>query len=136
MEMVSPFPDRSLRRTRRHRLSVLLIDGDRDALDWYANYLRMSGLDVDTAETSGQALQMMRVCRPDVVVVDQFMPQMSGLEIADALRAERATSSIPLVLFTGAPVKEHRVGTVDACLAKPCAPSELLAVVRMLGGRA
>jgi two-component system, OmpR family, response regulator ChvI len=121
-------------RTRGDRLSVLLVDDDVDALAAFALYLRTTGLEVVTAAGGRLALQLMDSYIPDVVVVDMTMPCFSGLDFIAALKSRRETAGIPTVLLSGRPfhVADRRI---DACLAKPCLPSELLAVVRGLGGR-
>jgi DNA-binding response OmpR family regulator len=114
---------------------VLLVDDDVDALAAFALYLRTTGLEVVTAAGGRLALQLMDSYIPDVVVVDMTMPCFSGLDFIAALKSRQETAGIPTVLLSGRPFLVDPDRRVDACLAKPCPPSELLAVVRELGSR-
>lgn len=52
------------------------------------------------AKNGAQALQRVAQYRPRMVLLDVFMPDMSGFEVLDALRAQPATSRLPVVFVT------------------------------------
>jgi CheY-like chemotaxis protein len=73
------------------------------------------------AKTGDEGLRRARLERPDLILLDLHMPDISGLEIADKLRRTAATSMIPLIMVTGDQTSELaglRAG-VDDYVIKP-----------------
>lgn len=93
--------------------------------------LHGAGLTVDTAETGRIALEKLRLYRYDLVLMDMQMPEMDGLEAAQAVRAEPSFTHLPIVAMTANAFDEDR----SACLAvgmndfvaKPVVPAVLYA---------
>jgi two-component system cell cycle response regulator DivK len=81
---------------------------------------------------SGVALA--REVLPDLVLMDVQLPKLSGFDATRAIRADRATAHIPVIVVTsfalsGDDVKAMAAGA-SAYLAKPYSPRELLALIR------
>lgn len=80
------------------------------------------------------ALTMIRLERPDLVLMDVQLPKMSGFDVTRALRAESATASIPIIMVTSFALsgddQRAMAAGASAYLAKPYSPRELLALVR------
>jgi len=76
---------------------VLVVDDERDFADLLSERLRTRGMEVDTAYSGQEALDMARALTPEVVVLDITMPGMSGLETLDALKAERPAPEVILL---------------------------------------
>ena len=79
-------------------------------------------------------LAMARQERPDLVLMDVQLPNMSGLDVTRALRSDSTTAGIPIIMVTsfalsGDDQKAMAAGA-SAYLAKPYSPRELLALVR------
>jgi ribonuclease P protein subunit RPR2 len=95
--------------------------------------------DVDVIEADGAdaARKRIRAARPDVIVLDVNMPGTTGLELCAELKADPATSDIPIIFLTGSTggtsAASKRVGA-DAFVRKPFSPLELLAVAERLAG--
>jgi len=92
------------------------------------SYRLMEAVDGETG------LAMIRQERPDLVLMDVQLPNMSGLEVTRALRNDSATADIPIIMVTsfalsGDDQKALAAGA-SAYLAKPYSPRELLALVR------
>jgi signal transduction histidine kinase/ActR/RegA family two-component response regulator len=83
------------------RLSVLVVDDNRDAADTLALLLAAAGHEVHTAYDGVQALASAGALRPGVVFCDIGMPGMSGYEVAATLRADAANAGTTLVAVTG-----------------------------------
>ena len=85
--------------------------------------------------TSGEAaLRQMRTCRPDLVLLDEEMPGMSGIRVCEAMRDDPSLAAIPVMFVTGhggaeAEVRALTTGAVDF-IAKPVHEAVLLARVR------
>jgi FixJ family two-component response regulator len=110
---------------------VLLIDDDRGTLEGFAGVLRCGGFDVATAETGREALSVVQRNRPDLVLADLRLPDLSGVEVLRELRAEHI--SVPLIIVTGfgsahSAVEAIRAGACDF-VEKPLIGDELLRVV-------
>lgn len=99
------------------------------------------GYEVLCAETSVRALQLVEAERPDLVLTDIVMPDVSGLELAESIR-QRKGAQIPIISITGYPfrndihqVPDHRQ-LVDMSLTKPVQiPDLLLALALCLENR-
>jgi two-component system, LuxR family, response regulator FixJ len=107
--------------------TVAVVDDDPAVLDSLKFLLEVMGCDV---ATYGSALAFLddRIVRPACMIVDQHMPRMTGLELAQRLRDEGA--AIPLLLITGSPSPAiiARAGLlgVEAVLEKPPVEADLL----------
>ncbi|HYN87808.1 MAG TPA: response regulator transcription factor [Ardenticatenaceae bacterium] len=114
-------------------LTVLIVDDDRRITDMLRRTFAYEGYRVVTAADGYEALAKAEAERPDVVVLDWLMPGLDGIEVAQRLRAARAT---PVLMLTARDAVEDRVLGLDSgaddYLVKPFAPAELLARVRAL----
>ena len=121
----------------RHRLRVLVADDDRDTTLMLGAILRDEGDEVHTALRGDEVLDVVRLFRPDAVILDVNMPGMSGYAIAHEIR-QRYGNLAPLLVamsgvWTGAP--ERLAGQAlgfDHYLIKPCEPQMLLALLEPL----
>jgi response regulator RpfG family c-di-GMP phosphodiesterase len=118
-------------------LRLLLVDDDAGLRALLRTTFEVVDLEVDEAESSAQAEQLIRERRPDVIVLDVLMPGESGLDFCRRLKEARETREIPIVLLTGSEggtlVAADAAGA-DAFVRKPFSPLELLAVVERLAG--
>jgi two-component system CheB/CheR fusion protein len=115
------------------RKRVLVVDDNVDAAESIAMILRVSGYDVQCVYDGPSVLQVAKVYRPDVVVLDIGLPGMSGYDVAKQLRRHAEFGRIPLVAVTGYGQEEDRRRTQEAgfdChLTKPVDPDALQAFV-------
>ena len=86
------------------------------------------------AETGDEGLRMVAERRPDLVVLDLFMPPPDGFEVLRTLRSNEATRLLPVVVLTAHGDEEGARKSFDAgatdFLAKPFTPPQLDARVR------
>lgn len=112
---------------------VLLVDDYPDAADVWGVFLRAAGFAVDTAVSGTEALTRALADPPDVVVMDLNLPDRSGIEVANLLRADAATAHVPLLAVTGS-VDRAALATARALfrqvLTKPCDPDQLVRHLR------
>lgn len=78
---------------------ILIVDDDAVIVDLLRTYLTGLGYQADVAMTGGEALVLVELNRPDAVILDLKLPDMSGAEILGRLRAADAT--IPVLMLTG-----------------------------------
>ena len=80
---------------------VLVVDDDEVERFLLRRALEDQGYAVEEAETADDALLYCRVAYPDAMVVDNFLPGKTGVELCEALRDDPATIRLPIVLLTG-----------------------------------
>jgi CheY-like chemotaxis protein len=112
------------------RLKVLVVDDNRDLLEMLSMLVETAGHDVRKASDGTAALSAVRVFQPDVVLLDVGLPDMSGLEVARALRCDPSTAAVRLVALTGwgqvEDQRETEAAGFDYHLTKPADPDALL----------
>lgn len=92
------------------------------------------------AATGAEALRISRTERPDLIILDLYLPDIPGIEVLKALREDPATSQIPVIVLSSATRAEDRTAALaagaDEVFRKPCDDGLLLARLRnLLRGR-
>jgi two-component system phosphate regulon response regulator PhoB len=110
---------------------VLVIDDDREARETLEEQLRRAGHGVHTSATATEGLRMARERRPDVVLLDAALPDMTPAGVCRALEAEMATRGVPVVAMLAINQEEvvGGAGVADA-IAKPFSVREILARIQ------
>jgi DNA-binding response OmpR family regulator len=118
---------------------VLAADDDEDILELIAFRLERSGYTVVRARDGEEALTVARETKPDLAVLDVMMPKLDGFELTRRLRADEATSKMPIILLTAraqdADVQTGFEAGADDYIRKPFSPQELRARVQAILGR-
>jgi len=87
---------------------ILVADDSHDGADSLAFLLKAAGHDVLTAYDGRTAIRLAEEARPDVVLLDIGMPEVSGYDVARAIRREGWGRNIRLIALTGWGQAEHR----------------------------
>jgi two-component system, cell cycle response regulator DivK len=113
---------------------ALLVDDSVDILDAYAEILRGAGFDVLTASSGARALDVAFERKPDVIVIDLWMPGMDGFETARALKADPRTKGTPVLGFTslGYSTKKAEEAGCDLVLRKTAPAEQFVNTIRKL----
>ena len=90
---------------------ILLVDDEKDALEFLGKTLKREGFRVFTAENGEAALVIAKKELPDLVILDVIMEGMDGGEVAQILRENQETADIP-VIFLSAAVGVNNEGVV------------------------
>ncbi len=119
------------------KVTVLNVNDDSASLYMVSRILEMGGYHVREAVNGTEALRLAAELRPDVVVLDVRLPDISGYEVCQRLRANPETASIGVVHTSATfvtPDKKVRglEGGADAYLTEPFEATELLATVKSL----
>ena len=116
------------------KIKVLAVDDDPVALRLLVTVLRKQGFDVSFARNGAEAMRISMREGPDIIVADQEMPEMSGLELTRALRRSKRGASMYIVLLTGAREEDLLVEAfesgVDDFVQKPFDALHLIARLR------
>jgi len=119
------------------RRTVVVADDDPDIRQLVVlAVIRADGVVTAEAASGGAALDAIRRTRPDLAVLDVSMPEMSGLEVCRALRADPATSGITIMILSAAvhpaAIEDGLAAGADAYVQKPFSPKKLAAQIRQM----
>jgi DNA-binding response OmpR family regulator len=112
------------------RATILVVDDEPDAVNLVSYHLHQAGLAVRAAADGPSALQVARQTRPDAIILDVMLPQMSGTEVLQLLRQGSDTAAIPVLLLTARTEPADRVRGLelgaDDYVTKPFSPREVV----------
>lgn len=113
--------------------SILVVDDQVSALENLEAQLQDVGHKVYTAIDGEEALRKTRFYKPDVIILDIYMPGMRGDAVADALKVDPLTQNIPIIFLTAALTKKDVAHYVKIegryFIAKPYQFDELLSLL-------
>jgi len=118
--------------------TVFIIEDEEDAAELFAEMMRVSGFRVFKTSKSEPAISMMSNDKPDIVLLDIMMPEISGLDILRQMRRDPNLAEIPVIVITAksmpADIKNGMEAGASTYLTKPVGFQELKdAVERTLG---
>jgi len=109
--------------------TVLIIEDEEDAAELFAEMMRVSGFRVVKTSRSAPALSIMTSEKPDVVLLDIMMPEISGLDILRQMRRDPELANIPVIVVTAksmpADIKNGMEAGASTYLTKPVGFLEL-----------
>ena len=118
---------------QQQRGTILVVDDDPVLSHLLATVLTQAGFGVVRAEDGRRALQLMSEHRYAVVLLDDQLPGLAGIEVVEAVRSRPETSTVPIILVTAKGSLDDRVRGLRAgandYVVKPFQASELLARV-------
>lgn len=112
-------------------LRILIADDERDTASVLAAILRDEGHEAHVVLRGDEVLEMDRLVRPDVVILDINMPGMSGFAVAREIRARRGVAAPLLIAISGKWTRkeDQELGEgvgFEHYLLKPCDPKQLI----------
>lgn len=111
--------------------TIVVVDDEALNTDALTFLLVAEGMTVRTASDGAEALSLITECLPDLVITDFMMPIMTGLDLAQVLKAHIITSHIPIILLTAAQTdigRQHE-NLFDMVFQKPCPPPDILRAI-------
>lgn len=112
--------------------TIVVIEDDRSIAELLELYLRRAGHFVHVAESGERGLDLIRVRRPDVVILDVGLPGMDGLEVCRRIRA--SDDGVSVIFLTARREEVDRIVGLelgaDDYVTKPFSPGEMVARVR------
>lgn len=117
-------------------MHVLVAEDDRDIGELITHYLQKAGWTSHLAVSGADALAYARHEKVDLLILDVMLPGMTGLEVCRALRSDRTTAAIPIIMVTAKAEETDRIVGLeigaDDYVSKPFSPNELVARARAL----
>lgn len=121
------------------KTKILICDDDPLLLELMEFRLQAKGYKVVKAVDGAQALSLVGVEQPDIVVLDAMMPKSDGFEVLARIKNDPELSAIPVVMLTARKGEKDIVSALekgaDDYLVKPFIPEELLARLARLVSR-
>jgi len=96
-------PVKSVTETAHGESCVLIVDDDEGVRDTLREVIEMIGCSAATATNGAEALDILAVRLPCLIILDLLMPVMSGEEMIDAMRKEPSYARLPVLISTSAP---------------------------------
>jgi len=102
--------------------TILIVDDEKDILTELEFILRKKGFEVVTAANGQQALELVKKNKPDLIILDLFMPIVGGVQFGKEIKTSAETKNIPVILLTASVdnVEEKRIECMaDTYVLKP-----------------
>jgi DNA-binding response OmpR family regulator len=116
---------------------ILIVDDEPINLDFFDVMLSRLGFQVDMAEDGEEALEMIQQVRPDLIILDNIMPKMTGWELTKILKKSKAYEQyrdIPIIMFSAMDAVKDKIEGfelgIEDYITKPFNFSEVLARIR------
>lgn len=115
---------------------ILTCDDEKHIVRLIQVNLERQGYEVITAFNGVECLEKVKEDRPDLIVLDVMMPEMTGFEVLETLKKDPETENIPVIMLTAraqdSDVLRGWQSGVECYLTKPFNPMELIAFVKRI----
>lgn len=119
---------------------ILIVDDEPDVLELLSLDLSKEGYIIQQAQSGAEALSSIRTTRPDLVLLDIMLPDMSGVQLTGKLKNTPETADIPIILLTAKDSETDMVVGLsigaDDYITKPFSPAVLIARIEAVLRRA
>ena len=119
---------------RQDREKVLLIDDDETHLEILRYGLEFQGFEVTTLNCGKDIFETVARLRPDIVLLDIYLPDANGLDICQQLMDAPETATVPVIVLSGSiensVVRQARSAGCRYFLSKPFDPNTILVMIR------
>lgn len=123
--------------------NIFIADDDLDLLNLYAKTFRLLGYEAETAVNGREALDKLAAsgAKPDIILLDLMMPELSGFEVLENLKKDDALKDIPVIVMTNLASlpdeskdlgKIRSLGAADIVIKSNVDPQELVKIADVL----
>jgi CheY-like chemotaxis protein len=120
---------------------ILVVDDEPDVVTYLSTVLKDAGYETMEASNGEEAMEKIRLTRPDLITLDITMPEMTGVKTYRTLKEDAKLCTIPVIIVTGVTPEfkqfissRTQVPPPEGYLEKPVKPTELMDEVRRLLG--
>jgi CheY-like chemotaxis protein len=85
---------------------ILIVDDDDNLSEMYSSYLTLRGYKITRVADGEKALATAVEHKPDLILLDVMMPNVSGFDVLDILRNTQKTADIPVIMLTALSSKQ------------------------------
>jgi CheY-like chemotaxis protein len=115
--------------------TILFVEDDEVVLMAYRNRLQREGFRVESARDGLEAMKILLMSAPDLVILDLMLPKFNGEEVLKFIRAERRLKSLPVIIFSTNSIidAEHEPvleGASRRLIKSTCTASMLVSAIR------
>ncbi len=118
---------------------VLIVDDDPEQVDYNSAVLTRAGMVTSTATDPAQVIPLIVETKPDIILMDMYMPGCTGPELAGIVRQNEAFAPIPIIFLSVERDFEKQIFAIrrggDEFLEKPIKPEHLVSSVAMRAER-
>jgi two-component system, OmpR family, phosphate regulon response regulator PhoB len=118
---------------------ILIVDDEEDLVRLVSYNLARAGFELLSADNGRDALKLAQRERPDVMILDLMLPDLSGVHVCQRLKQDPETKSIPIIMLTARSSETDRIAGFEAgaddYVVKPFSPRELVLRVKALLAR-
>ena len=111
--------------------TILIVDDEAPIREMVAMALEMAGYHCIEAMDAKQAHSLVIDHKPDLILLDWMLPDISGIELARRLKREQLTAEVPIIMLTAKGEEDHKIQGLetgaDDYITKPFSPRELAA---------
>ena len=115
---------------------ILIVDDEHDIVELVSYNLEKEGFKTVKAFDGEAALKMVKLQKPDLIILDLMLPKMNGLDVCRAIRRNPETISLPIIMLTAKTDEVDKIigleNGADDYITKPFSIKELIARVRSI----
>lgn len=119
---------------------ILIIDDSKSISEYYSLILNQAGMIARAINNPLELLKELESFQPDLLLMDVYMPECTGFELASVLRQEISYTKIPIIFLSTEEDKDKKLFAIslggDDFLTKPVSPQHLISAVRSRSKRA
>ncbi|VEB38637.1 regulatory protein (GGDEF domain) [Legionella sainthelensi] len=119
---------------------ILILDDSQSLAEFYSLILKQADMITRAITKPLDLLKELETFQPDLILMDIYMPECSGLELAMLLRKDRRYTKIPIIFLSTEDDKNKKLAAIslggDDFLTKPVSPQDLVSAVRSRSNRA
>ncbi len=127
-------------KNNKKKIKILLADDDDLFLHITSNLLKDEGFEIYTASCGSQALKMITTVKPDLVIIDSNMPNVSGEQVCRFIKHSKEMKVIPVIILSGLEdeqsIRRFVVSGCDDYFPKSQLISDMQKVLKMKVSRA
>ena len=117
------------------RVKILLIEDEPVLVDLFRDKFSKEGFDIITAFDSESGLQIARIERPDLIILDILLPTRNGIDFLKKLRAEKEVSKTPVLVYSCLDTPDIKnealkLGVIDYLLKTKYTPDQLVEKIK------
>jgi len=114
--------------------SIIIVEDEQAIRDMLAYILQANGFAISSFSEAQSAFKYLQINKPDLILLDWMLPNLSGLQFIKKLKAKNHTAHIPIIILTAKADEEQKIlgleTGADDYITKPFSPKELVTRIK------